>query len=42
MDMRWGIRGPCPWTPMARGGTFVGGASAGDLEPFMTDVGGLI
>ena len=35
-----GDEGSLPVDPNGPGGTYVGGASAGDLEPFMTDVGG--
>ena len=35
-----GDEGSLPVDPNGPGGTYVGGASPGDLEPFMTDVGG--
>jgi len=35
-----GDEGSLPVDPNGPGGTYVAGASAGDLEPFMTDVGG--
>lgn len=35
-----GDEGALPVDPNGPGGTYVGGASPGDLEPYMTDVGG--